>query len=135
MKAEFIARKSVFGDCGGRLFLCFLFCWLIVPIFIGIWLIMRASSYRLYFYPDKVVCTYGIIAKNEEQFRMTTIVGVSLQYSVWGRLFNYGNVLVDIVGKWGVNTMGIKRPRELKQYLESCIARQNAQNIQRFITN
>lgn len=63
MKAEFIARKSVFGDCGGRLFLCFLFCWLIVPIFIGIWLIMRASSYRLYFYPDKVVCTYGIIAK------------------------------------------------------------------------
>ena len=33
MKAEFIARKSVFGDCGGRLFLCFLFCWLIVPIY------------------------------------------------------------------------------------------------------
>ena len=135
MEPEFVAKRSVIGYCGGRLFLCLLFCWLIVPVFLGIYLIFKNASYKLYFYSDKIICRYGVISKHESISRMTTIMGVSINYSAMGRILNYGDVHVDVVGKWDVSTNGIKRPAELKNYLDSCMNRQNLQNVQQLIAN
>lgn len=135
MEAEYVAKRSILGYCGGRLFLCLLFCWLIVPVIIGICLIIAGTNYKLAFYRDKVVCTYGIVNKHEEQFFLSAIIGVSVNYSLFGRIFHYGDVYVDAVGKWGVNTNGIKQPEKLKKYLYSRMALQNMQNVQQYIAN
>lgn len=44
MHPNYIAGKSVWGECGGSVFLCFLFFWLIVPLIIGICLIVKVKN-------------------------------------------------------------------------------------------
>ena len=39
--------------------------------------------------------------------------------SFWGRVFNYGDIRVDAIGKWDVDLMAIKRPLFVRKYLEN----------------
>lgn len=47
------------------------------------------------------------------------IVSVSVNQSIRGRIFNYGDISVDAVGKWDINTRGIANPESLKRYLNT----------------
>ena len=50
-------------------------------------------------------------------------VSVSVEQSFSGQLFGYGNVKIDVFGKWDIDTHGIVRPEELKRYLETRMIR------------
>ncbi len=56
-------------------------------------------------------------------------MGVHVNYSLLGRLFNYGNVFIDTVGRWDIDTSGIKCPEKLRAYLESLINSQAARGF------
>ena len=44
---------------------------------------------------------------------------VSINQSIQGRMFDYGDIVVDVVGKWDVNTTAIADLKHLKKYLDS----------------
>lgn len=129
---SYVAEKSLMGECGGRLILCFLFCWLIVPLLIGIYLILKTKSYSLHFYPNQVVVKSGILNKTERQSAMFNVLAVRVEQSLAGTLFNYGDVYVDMVGRWDVNTEAIKDPKGLQNYLNALLAAQPP--VQQFIS-
>lgn len=135
MQPNFVAKKSIAGECGGKIFLCVLFCWLIVPIIIMICLIVKAKKFRLEFYDTRVIMRRGVFNTEERQSLLTTIVGVRINQSLGGKMFNYGDVVVDMIGRWDVDTTAIKRPDELKYYLESLMNKQDPRNLQQFMAN
>ena len=135
MEPNYVAKKSVFGECGGKIFLCILLCWLIVPIFIMIYMIVKTKKFRLEFYNDKVIMRRGIVNTQESHSILTTIVGVRINRSMAGNIFNYGDVLVDMVGRWDVDTTAIKDPVSLKNYLEAIMNQADTANLNQFIAN
>lgn len=135
MEPNYVAKKSVFGECGGKIFLCILLCWLIVPIFIMIYMIVKTKKFRLEFYKDKVIMRRGIVNTQESHSILTTIVGVRINRSMAGNIFNYGDVIVDMVGRWDIDTTAIKDPVSLKNYLEAIMNQADTANLNQFIAN
>lgn len=135
MGSYYVATKSVLGECGGKIFLCILFCWLIVPIFIMIYMIVKTKSFRLEFHNNKVIMRCGVFNIKESQSVLTTIVGVRINRTLPGKIFNYGDIFVDMVGRWDIDTTAIKNPESLKNYLACIINQKNTADIKQFITN
>ena len=122
MEPKFIAKKSIASTISiWRI----LFFWLIIPLIVQIAKTLRAASYSLEFYDNKIVTKWGIFARNEKQCVFAGVRAVTLSQTLKGRIFNYGNVSVDCVGKWDVDTSNIKNPLDLKRFLESRITGEN----------
>lgn len=86
MEPDYVAKKSILGECGGKIFICILFCWLIVPIFLMIYMIIEAKKFRIEFYKDKVIMYRGFLHTEEQQSILTTIVGVRINRSIAGNI-------------------------------------------------
>lgn len=114
LDANYVATKS-----GWRVvtFWRILFAWLIIPVIVMICQLIILKSTKIYFFDNKIITKSGILSKNETECAFMGINAVSVRQSFLGRIFNYGDVYVDVVGKWNVNTRGVKNPRALKDYL------------------
>ena len=95
-----------------------LFGILIIPLLIMLWKIINIKDETISFYDNKIVQKSGILNKYEKTTIMTRVLSVTIKQTLWGRIFNYGDIVVDVVGKWDVDTKGIKSPRKAKEYLE-----------------
>ncbi len=135
MEPDYVAKKSILGECGGKIFICILFCWLIVPIFLMIYMIIEVKKFRIEFYKDKVIMHRGFLHTEERQSILTTIVGVRINRSIAGNIFNYGDVVVDMVGRWDIDTRAIKDPVALKNHLKSIMDQTGAKNLNQFIAD
>lgn len=135
MEPDYVAKKSILGECGGKIFICILFCWLIVPIFLMIYMIIEAKKFRIEFYKDKVIMHRGFLHTEEQQSILTTIVGVRINRSIAGNIFNYGDVVVDMVGRWDIDTRAIKDPVALKNHLKSIMDQTGAKKLNQFIAD
>lgn len=135
MEPDYVAKKSILGECGGKIFICILFCWLIVPIFLMIYMIIEVKKFRIEFYKDKVIMHRGFLHTEERQGILTTIVGVRINRSIAGNIFNYGDVVVDMVGRWDIDTRAIKDPVALKNHLKSIMDQTGAKNLNQFIAD
>ena len=119
---NYIARKSVVAVLSP---LCILFFWLVIPLIIQIVRILAAKNDIIEFYDDKIVRKSGILSKNETQSVFMGVYSVSLFQSLFGRMFGYGDLILDVPGEWDVSTAGIKDPKGLKAYLETKIVKPN----------
>ena len=120
---EFEAKKSAWGAVS---FWSIVLCIFIIPIFV---LILRIYAYKketITFYKDKIVVKKGLINVSEKTFAFTGVFSVDVSQSLSGRLFNYGNLDIDFVGRNDINTKYIKDPIGLKNYLETKIVQRNA---------
>lgn len=123
MSEKFVAKRSAFKAITP---LCLLFCWLIVPIFIMIGRLIAVKCYSVRFYDNSIVEKSGVFSVKEKKTVFQGVVSVDVSQSFMGRIFNYGDVIIDIVGKHDLCLKGIKNPNELKSYLETCLTRPNA---------
>ena len=126
MNPNYVAKKSAWG---GVSFGSILACILIIPIFMLIFRILAAKQFCLEFYDDKIIIKSGLLNKKKQQMVFMGVTSVSVEQSLWGRLFGYGDVVVDCVGKWDVsNTTYIKNPEALEEYLQTRIVQATAGN-------
>lgn len=126
MKPNYVAKKSIVASLSIWLILFF---WLVIPLIIQIVRILKAASYSIEFYDNKIVVKSGVINQNEDQSVFSYVYSVSLSRTFFGRLFNYGSVRVDCPGRWDIDTEGIKDPIGFKKFLEGYISNNNAVNI------
>lgn len=115
MQPNYVARKSILpAFTFWRIILFFL----IVPLIVLFYDIIARKKEVIEFYDDKIVCKKGVFNKSETTAAFMGIYAVNVHQSIFGRIFNYGNVKVDAVGRWDINSNGIKNPKGLKAYLE-----------------
>ncbi len=120
MKPNFVAKKTAWG---GVTPLCVLFFWLVIPLIVMICRIVSLKNQVTEFYDDYIIVKSGVLSKSERKTVFPSILSVSIDQSLWGRMFGYGNVKVDVVGKWDVDLYGICDPVALKSYLEDKVTR------------
>ena len=118
MQPNYVAKKSIASVLS---FWGIVACILIIPIFVLVYKILVASKYRIEFYDDKIVTYQGLINISKKQSVVMGVTSTSVAQTLFGRMFNYGDVVVDCVGKWDVDTFGIKNPGALEAYLQTKI--------------
>ncbi len=115
MQPNYVAKKSILpAFTFWRIILFFL----IVPLIVLIYDIIARKKEVIEFYDDKIVYKKGVFNKSETTAAFMGVYAVNVYQSFFGRIFNYGNVKVDAVGRWDINFNGIKNPKGLKAYLE-----------------
>ncbi len=125
MEPNYVAKKSVFSVLS---FWRVVSCILIIPLFVLVFKIIAAKKYRIEFYDDKIVTYSGLINVQKKQIVFMGVTGTSISKSLMGQIFHYGNVAVDCVGKWDVDTGGIKNPEALENYLQTKIVKASINN-------
>lgn len=119
MTPNLVVRKTAWSAVTP---LCVLFFWLVIPAIVMIWRIVATKSYVVEFYDDYVITKGGVFSKYERKTVFPAVLSVSVSQSFLGRIFGYGNLFVDVVGKWDINLHGICSPFVVKAYLESKVA-------------
>lgn len=119
LKPNYVIKKSAWSVIRPWHILLF---FLIVPLIIMIIKIINIKDETISFYGNKVVHRSGIFSKYEKTTILTRVLSVTVKQSLWGRIFNYGTIYVDVVGKWDINMNGIRKPREAKAFLERYVA-------------
>ena len=105
----------------------------IIPLLIMIWKIINIKDESISFYNNKVVHRSGIFSKHEKTTILTRVLSVTVRQTFWGRIFNYGTIYVDMMGKWDISMRGIKNPKGAKAYLEKFVA--NGSGMRQILTN
>lgn len=130
MKPEYIVKKSVLS---AFTFNRIIWLWLIIPLILIIYDIVMFKTEVIEFYDGKIISRNGVFSKSEKTTVFLGVYSVNISQSFMGRIFNYGNISVDAVGKWDINCYGVKDPEGLKVYLEKFI-KQSSDNTVKIIT-
>ena len=85
--------------------------------------VIRAIRHRFEFYSNRVVEKEGILRTVESQGVFIGIYTVRVIQPFWGKVFNYGHVIIDYPGYWNIKTSGLAAPHRLKRYLETKITK------------
>lgn len=120
MKPDYVATKTAWGAVT---FWRVLFFWLVIPLIVMICHIIIIKSEKIEFYKDYIIVRSGVLNKRQRKTAFMGVISVSLDQSFFGRIFNYGDVRVDVTGKWDINTEGVADPNGLVYYLESRIVK------------
>ena len=81
--------------------------------------VIKLRSQYVEFYDSFVIKKRGVFNKTEERCMFPKVMSCHVYRSFWGRVFNYGDIKVDAIGKWDVDLIGIKRPLFVRKYLEN----------------
>lgn len=69
-----------------------------ISLLIGVIIIIDLKTYKTIFYKDRIVVRGGLIARVERQVPLTPILGVHMEQTFWGRVFDYASFVVEKVG-------------------------------------
>lgn len=122
MEPNYVAKKHVLSVFNFQRVIAYI---LIIPIFVLIYRCLEAKSYKIESYDEKIITYRGLLSKTKKQSVFMGVAATSVKQTLMGRICNYGNVSVDCVGKWDVDTYGIKDPYGLEAYLQSKIIKAN----------
>ena len=115
-RPHIVARKSLITAF--RLW-HLLFFWTIIPPLINIvWRIIVLKNTYVEFYDSYVIKKKGVINKTTEKCMFPKVMACNVHRPWLGRIFNYGNISIDAIGKWDVDLTNIKRPQYIKKYLD-----------------
>lgn len=115
-RPHIVARKSILPAFKLWRVLTF---FLIVPLIMIIVDVIILRSQYVEFYDSFVIKKRGVFNKTEERCMFPKILSCNVYRSFWGRVFNYGDIQIDTIGKWDVDLHGIKRPLFVRKYLEN----------------
>ena len=117
---ELEVRKSVWSVIN---FWSIVSCILIIPIIILVVRILIVKQERIYFYSDRIVVEQGLINRRQKKFAFTGVFSVEVNKTLFGRMFNYGHLNIDFVGKNDISTTYICEPDKVVRYLETKIVK------------
>jgi uncharacterized membrane protein YdbT with pleckstrin-like domain len=88
------------------------------------WLIAIYEFLRLKFTEQgvtnkRVILKTGIISRNTEEMKLTSIETVEIRQGIWGRIFGFGTIKVTGRGVSDVSFVGVDDPMSVKRQIES----------------
>lgn len=102
----------------------------LVFVLVIVFTVIEASRCEIRIYEKSIVTRKGILNVKETRAVMTPIIGVSVEQSFNGRIYNYGNVRIDKIGKgWDIDSTYIKKPEQFKNFLQTLMDKEDTSNI------
>ena len=99
--------------------------WLLLSPFFGLTLPLAIYEYLRVRYTElgltnkRVICKTGIISRQSEEMKLTSIETVEIDQGVFGRILGYGNIHVSGRGISDVVLRSVKDPMAVKRAIES----------------
>ena len=119
MNEQYVARQS--AVYGFRFWLCVLL--LILGLIPGVLYIVykniAARRNTITFYEKKYITKSGVFNTKENEVVFKGVLATSVNQTFGGKIFNYGDVNVDVAGKNNILFSGVKYPNKLKEYLKT----------------
>jgi len=105
---------------------CFLFCWLVVPIFIAIWkwLVLRNVEYELT--TERLKLREGVFNKSIDELELYRVHDYKLDKPFWQRIFSLGTITLKTADESNpvVVLKGVRESERvfelLRTYVEEC---------------
>lgn len=96
----------------------FLFCWLLVPLFIALY---RRHSFRMLIYSDRVSIEEGFWSKETSEFFIKDIRSIDVRQGFWGRMVGIGDVTISTAATVDAaeEARGVAQPKRIKELLIS----------------
>ena len=103
--------------------LCALFCWLIVPIFIGIWKWIEVRSRVYQVTTQRIRVRTGIFTKRTDELELYRAKDTTLVEPFWYRMFGVGNIIVTTtdVSTPTLTLEGLPHPDNLREEIRKNI--------------
>jgi uncharacterized membrane protein YdbT with pleckstrin-like domain len=76
----------------GLYLVCVLLCWLVVPIFIGLWRWLETSRHTYRVTSERVVITQGVLTRRTDQLELYRAKDVTLLEPFWLRMVQLGHI-------------------------------------------
>lgn len=120
MFADYEGEREVMRPMNVNLFGMSISIWTIaavvytlIYIIVLIWTFVIIKSNYIEFYDDYVIQNSGVFFRRSRKSIFPQITRVSTRK----HFLNYGDILIDVVGPWDIDFVGIARPEELRSYL------------------
>ena len=119
MEAKYTATRSALSEFSFLICILLLVLGLIPGIIYIVVKNLSAHRCQVIFYDDKYVMKSGVINTQEDESAFKGVLSVSVNQSLKGKMFNFGDVKIDVVGASNIFLTGVKDPEALKKYLQS----------------
>ena len=127
-----VAEQSFVGHYGLLLPIVLVITfWLVIPLIALICMFLSNRTYRHYVYRDRYVYEGGLLSKKRRTQTMTQVLAVDIEQSFKGKIFNFGDVRVNLIGRGGLRIEGCKHPEEVASALQGLIAK--GKDIKQFV--
>ena len=99
----------------GLYVVCFLTCWLVVPIFIALWKWVQLRCFVYELTTERLKQTSGVFSKQVDELELYRVKDISLEQPFFLRLFSLANIILDTSDKTTprVVLQGIPQAEEL----------------------
>jgi uncharacterized membrane protein YdbT with pleckstrin-like domain len=103
----------------GLYLVCFLTCWLVVPIFIAIWKWLEVRCFVYELTTERLKQTHGIFSKRVDELELYRVKDIALEQSFFLRLFSLANIILDTSDKTTPRVVlkGISQAKELSDLI------------------
>jgi uncharacterized membrane protein YdbT with pleckstrin-like domain len=115
----------------GTFLLCGLFCWLVVPIFIGLWKWIQNRCRVYEITTERIKISQGVFSRSTEEVELYRVRDYRLEEPFWIRMFHLGNIVLATTDNTnqGVVIEAIPDADELRnqirKHVELCRLRKN----------
>jgi len=103
----------------GLYLVCFLTCWLVVPIFIAIWKWLEVRCFVYELTTERLKQTHGIFSKRVDELELYRVKDIALEQSFFLRLFSLANIILDTSDKTTPRVVlkGISQAKDLSDLI------------------
>ncbi|WOI53712.1 PH domain-containing protein [Parvularcula sp. LCG005] len=97
-----------------------------VPAFAGIWLLLAHEieliTTEIAVTTTRFVYKTGLISRDTKEVSLNKIEEINLQQSIWGRIFNYGHMILRGTGVGVITLPDVDNPVQLRRTIEGAKA-------------
>lgn len=95
-------------------------CWLIlIPTIKAIKLSIYYMTTELVITRKKLIEKYGLISVHCDEMALEKIENITVNSSFWGRIFGYGNVIIQGTNRNNINFNYVKSPEDVRKFINS----------------
>lgn len=80
---------------------------------------IRFKTTEMYITDKKVVEKYGWLNTHCDEMNLEKIENITTSQNFWGKIFGYGNVIIQGTNRNNINFTSIKNPEEIRRLINS----------------
>lgn len=118
MKPEYVAVRSALYNFNFLICLVLLILGVIPGVIYIIYKLVLAKHCIVEFYSDKYIMKSGVFNTREDEVVFKGVLSIVCSQTLVGKILGYGTVKADVAGKSNIYLVGVKKPGDLKDYLQ-----------------
>lgn len=92
---------------------------LLIPLIKAIKLTIYYNTTEMVITNRKVIEKYGWISVHCDEMSLNKIENITVESSFWGRLFGYGDVIIQGANRNNVNFKGVSKPEQIRKIIDN----------------